>query len=161
MVNTKTARELLELVTKSNAEEQVRTHAGELLKQIRTFEDAKTRYEEAKRAAKAVESEPVLTSGPNSSKPQDTPPDPSSYLREVLRAPGAGETQLQGMLVKIECEPKGMVFVVQTATGLLRLSREFRRRRNYDLRSKGGGRDLVWCSEARKCGRRLLPAEHR
>jgi hypothetical protein len=42
-------------------------------------------------------------------------------LREVLRVPGAGETQLQGTLVKIECEPKGMVFVVQTASGLLRL----------------------------------------
>ena len=56
-----------------------------------------------------------------SSKPQDTPTDPSSYLREVLRTPGAGETQLQATLVRIECEPKGMVFVVQTASGLLRL----------------------------------------
>ena len=119
----KTARDLLELVTKSNAEEQVRAHADELLKQIRTYEDAKARYEEAKRApAKASESEPVLISGtPNSTKPKDTPTDPSSYLREVLRTQGAGETQLQGTLVKIECEPKGMVFVVQTATGLLRL----------------------------------------
>jgi hypothetical protein len=39
-----------------------------------------------------------------------------------LRKPGAGETQLQAKLVKIECEAKGIVFVVQTAsTGLLRL----------------------------------------
>lgn len=54
---------------------------------------------------------------------KEAPPnDPSYYLREVLRAPAAGETQLQGMLVKIECGPKGMVFVVQTANGLLRLS---------------------------------------
>jgi hypothetical protein len=35
--------------------------------------------------------------------------------------PKAGETQLQAKLVKIECEAKGIVFVVQTATGLLRL----------------------------------------
>ena len=41
--------------------------------------------------------------------------------------PGAGETQLQATLVKIECEPKGIVFVVQTANGLLRL-----RTRNFD-----------------------------
>jgi len=45
-------------------------------------------------------------------------------LREVLRTPGAGETQLQAKLVKIECEPKNIVFVVQTANGLLRLRTE-------------------------------------
>ena len=119
----KTSRELLEQVTKSNADEQVRSHAEELLKQIRTYEDASVRYEEAKRAAaKALQAEPAMVYGPNSSsKPQDTPPDPSSYLREVLRTPVAGETQLQATLLRIECEPKGMVFVVQTASGLLRL----------------------------------------
>jgi tetratricopeptide (TPR) repeat protein len=119
----KTARDLLEQVTKSNAEEQVRAHAEVLLKQIRAYEEANARYENAKReAAKALEAEPVVTYGPNTTtKPQDTPPDPSSYLREVLRPAGAGETQLQATLVKIECDPKGIVFVVQTATGLLRL----------------------------------------
>ncbi|HEV8430929.1 MAG TPA: DUF1570 domain-containing protein [Pyrinomonadaceae bacterium] len=116
------ARELLEIVTKSNAEEEVRRHAEQLLKEIRAYEDAKAKYEVAKRdAVKAAESEPVVIYGPNSTKPQDTPPDPSTYLREVLRAPGAGESQLQGTLLKIECDPKGIVFIVQTATGLLRL----------------------------------------
>jgi hypothetical protein len=38
-----------------------------------------------------------------------------------LRKPKEGETQLQAKLVKIECEAKGIVFVVQTETGLLRL----------------------------------------
>lgn len=118
----KMARELLEVVAKSNAEEQVRGHAEQLLKQISQYEDAKSRFEEAKRAAaKAGEREPVVVYGPELKKTQDAPADPSSYLREVLRTPGAGETQLQGTLVKIECEAKGMVFVVQTANGLLRL----------------------------------------
>jgi hypothetical protein len=40
----------------------------------------------------------------------------------VLRKPEAGETQLQATLVKIDCDAKGMVFVVRTATGELRLS---------------------------------------
>ena len=33
----------------------------------------------------------------------------------------AGETQLQGKLLRLECDAKGIVFVVQTETGLLRL----------------------------------------
>lgn len=116
------ARELLGLIAKSNAEEQVRSHAEQLLKQIQLYEDSKARFEEAKREAKkAGEREPVMVYGPNPTRTQDAPPDPSSYLREVLRTPGAGETQLQAALVKIECDPKGIVFVVQTANGLLRL----------------------------------------
>jgi hypothetical protein len=42
-------------------------------------------------------------------------------LREVLRPPAAGETQLQGRLLRIECDAKGIVFVVETPAGLLRL----------------------------------------
>ena len=52
---------------------------------------------------------------------EEQPQDPSRYLREVLRKPDAGETQLQGTLVKIDCDAKGIVFVVQTPAGLLRL----------------------------------------
>ncbi|HEU4931050.1 MAG TPA: hypothetical protein VFT48_03175 [Pyrinomonadaceae bacterium] len=107
------ARELLEVIAKSNAEEQIRGHAEQLLKEIH-------RYEEAKRngGRMVFDSEP----GPNATRVQET--DPSVYLREVLRTPGEGETQLQATLVKIECEPKGIVFVVQTANGLLRLRTE-------------------------------------
>ena len=121
------ARELLGVVAKSNAEEQIRSHAEQLLKQINLYEESKSRIDEARRngGAKGVsESEPVLISGPSQSKTQEAPTDPSSYLREVLRTPGAGETQLQATLVKIECEPKGIVFVIQTANGLLRLRTE-------------------------------------
>jgi hypothetical protein len=42
-------------------------------------------------------------------------------LREVLRKPAGGETQLQAMLLRIDCDAKGIVFAVQTADGLLRL----------------------------------------
>jgi hypothetical protein len=115
------ARELLEIVAKSN-EEGVRENAVQLVKQIRAIEDSKSRIEEAKRTGKkVVESEPVLVYGSGDTKTSEAPTDPSSYLREVLRTPGAGETQLQATLVKIECEMKGIVFVVQTANGLLRL----------------------------------------
>jgi tetratricopeptide (TPR) repeat protein len=119
----KMARELLEVVAKSNAEEQIRAHSEQLLKQLSAFEEAKAQVEEAKRnRPKGIGSEPVVTSGPGATKTEDPPTDPSSYLREVLRTPGAGETQLQAKLVRIECQPKNIVFVMQTANGLLRLN---------------------------------------
>ncbi len=47
--------------------------------------------------------------------------DPSFILRGTLRKPAAGETQVDGMLVRIDCEPNGFVFVVKVGDGLLRL----------------------------------------
>ena len=138
----KTARELLEQVANSSADEQTKRHSESLLTQIKTIEEQSAKYEAARKAAAAADGPPSLT-GPSksgsstsgSSKSggsstaaldmevaKEAPPnDPSYYLREVLRAPAAGETQLQATLVKIECEAKGMVFVVKTANGLLRL----------------------------------------
>ena len=123
--NYKMARELLAVVAKSNAEEQIRVHAEQLLKEIDLYEDSKSYIADAKRdATRAREQGPLVVDGPNLKKTQEAPTDPSSYLREVLRTPGAGETQLQATLLRIECEPKGIVFVVQTANGLLRLRTE-------------------------------------
>ena len=113
----KMARELLEVVAKSS-EEEARGPAEQLLKQISLIEDAK------RAAATSGQREPVIVYDSKPTATKDAPTDPSSYLREVLRAPGPGETQLQATLVKIECETKGIVFVVQTANGLLRLRTE-------------------------------------
>jgi tetratricopeptide (TPR) repeat protein len=116
--DVKTARALLEQVAKSNASEDNRKEAEDLLKQISTYEEGMARLEEARKRAEAP---PVIASTDTDSEHISRPQDPSVYLREVLRKPEAGETQLQAKLVKIECEAKGIVFVVQTATGLLRL----------------------------------------
>ena len=47
--------------------------------------------------------------------------DPASYLRDALRKPEAGETQVQAMLVRIDCDAKGIVFTLKSGAGLLRL----------------------------------------
>lgn len=118
----KTARELLEQVTKSNTEEPTRRHAESLLNQITRIEEQKAKYEAAKAAMRAEsESNSSVASVVTEVSKEAPLNDPSMYLREVLRAPKAGETQLQGTLVKIECDAKAIVFVVKTATGLLRL----------------------------------------
>jgi tetratricopeptide (TPR) repeat protein len=116
----KSAREMLEQVTKSNADEGTRKNAEQLLGAIRTMEEQGAQVPAMKQSGGATSTEVVsVTRDPETTK--QPPPDPSSYLREVLRKPAAGETQLQGTLVKIECDAKGIVFVVKTATGLLRL----------------------------------------
>ncbi len=117
----KSARELLEQVVKSNAEEQVRKHSESLLEIIRNVEEQAARYEEAKKAGIRVRgSKPEITFATSTSE-EPANNDPSYYLREVLRPPAAGETQLQGTLVEIQCDAKGLTFVVQTAAGVLRL----------------------------------------
>lgn len=119
--NYKAARELLEQVVKSKAEEDVRKHAESLLDIIRNVEEQAAKYEAAKQAGLRVRGpKPEITFGTSSN--QETPNnDPSTYLREVLRPPVAGETQLQGTLTGIECDAKGLVFVVQTEAGVLKL----------------------------------------
>jgi hypothetical protein len=47
--------------------------------------------------------------------------DPSIALREALRLPDAGESQVQGTLMSIDCDPVGLVFVVKTTDRILRL----------------------------------------
>jgi tetratricopeptide (TPR) repeat protein len=128
----KTARPLMEELAKSN-EEEVSQPAKQMLSELDSLEKQMAEIEAMRKAAAATgntrisvinssESEPE-TGTPSPSRPA-TPvaaSDPSSYLREVLRTPEAGETQLQAMLLRIDCDAKGMIFVIRTATGELRL----------------------------------------
>jgi tetratricopeptide (TPR) repeat protein len=119
----KAAREMLERVVKSNAKDDVRQHSESLLKQLDMFEAETARLNANRKQGETGLQRvgTVVTVNEENSTITQPPSDPSAYLREALRQPAAGETQLQAKLVKIECEPKSIVFVVQTANGLLRL----------------------------------------
>ncbi len=117
----KAARELLEQVVKSNAEEEIRQHAESLLEIIRNVEEQTAKYEAAKQAGLRVRGEKPGVTFDTSQSLDPSKNDPSYYLREVLRPPAEGETQLQATLKAIECDAKGLVFVLQTAGGVLRL----------------------------------------
>ncbi|HET9527828.1 MAG TPA: tetratricopeptide repeat protein, partial [Pyrinomonadaceae bacterium] len=129
----KSARQILEQLAKSNAEPDLREHSESLLTQISGIEEREGTYDQLKQTRTAnggaptlvsVSSEPTTDTTSNTQPPQPAPTpavDPSSYLREVLRTPAAGETQLQATLLRLECDAKGIVFVVQTDNGLLRL----------------------------------------
>ena len=115
----KNARIVLEQVVNSNAEEEVRRHAGALLKTAKTSEEQIARNEAAKQKAATI-----VVDAKNHSDVKEVVIDPSAQLREALRAPAAGEVRLQATLVKIDCDPKtgGIAFVVKTASGLMRFT---------------------------------------
>jgi tetratricopeptide (TPR) repeat protein len=130
------ARAVFEQLTKSNAEEYIRRGSEVILQQLKGIQDREGTYDQLKRTSASNAGPPSLVNvGPESTangpgtgttstvtaQVPPVPTDPSAYLREVLRAPAADEAQLQGTLLRLECDAKGIVFVVQTATGLLRL----------------------------------------
>jgi tetratricopeptide (TPR) repeat protein len=127
----KTAREMLEQLVKSNDNAEMQLPIESLLAQVKRIEENAGRYEHLKQANRASGGGPPslvnVGSGTTTSTtttndfPQPAPNDPSFYLRDVLRKPEGGETQLQATLLRLECDAKGIVFVVQTDSGLLRL----------------------------------------
>jgi tetratricopeptide (TPR) repeat protein len=133
----KAARQMFEQVSKSETDEQMRQYSQTMLEQLRKIEENRELYESAKKRANDAQREPDISYAPAATRTTDstgtrssepapsTVPqpasDPSSYLREVLRPPGEGETQLQATLLRLECDGKGVTFVLQTANGLLRL----------------------------------------
>jgi tetratricopeptide (TPR) repeat protein len=134
----KAARPLLEQIAKSD-EDEIRQPAQQMLANLDSYEKQVAEIEAARKAAaSAGNSRPGLVNasgaGSSGSTSSGLPPgtlvtdtpaapsDPSSYLREVLRKPQPGETQVQATLVRVDCDAKGMTFVVRTSTGDLRLS---------------------------------------
>ncbi|HEX6729011.1 MAG TPA: tetratricopeptide repeat protein [Pyrinomonadaceae bacterium] len=113
----KSARALLDQVTSSGKDEELTRRAQSLLKQIARMEELAEKMKAQRRTFTST----VSSTGSGHST-ATVPDDPSSLLREVLRDPAAGETQLQGSLVLIDCTPKGLVFHVRTEKGVLRLT---------------------------------------
>lgn len=113
----KTARQLLEKLSGNNADAQVRHQAEALLAHIASIEEQIARF-------RAAGNEQRVGS-PGRAWLQETEiienPDPSSLLREALRKPRAGEMQVQGILARIDCDAKGIVFIVKVGNRLLRV----------------------------------------
>jgi hypothetical protein len=119
----KLAHQLLDQLNTPNVDEAIRQQAQALLGQLASMEEQKSRFETMRRSSGS--NSPGATGFGGSSEVTEpvaqTPSDPSSELRTVLRKPEKGETQLQATLVRIDCDAKGIVFVVKTGDRLLRL----------------------------------------
>ena len=122
----KSARELLERLTQNP---EMREDAQNMLKQLVDYEEKIARYQSARQAAGAA--------GSNGQRPRlqrrvdnneltnedrtEVELDSFSYLREALRKPAPDEQQIQGTLLRLECDAKGIWFVVQTGDRLIKL----------------------------------------
>lgn len=117
----KSSREILERLSKNASDDDVRERAKGMLEQVESFQQQMARYRAARESAVA---NTASVSGNTTVTSRDGPAvviDPSSYLREALRKPVEGEKQVQGLLVSIECDAKGITFIIQTGAGMLRL----------------------------------------
>lgn len=116
--NYKAARPLLEQLSGSS-EPDVSQQAKAMLERLGIIEE-QARY----RAASAAQG-PRSAAGPppvlDAATEVSVNADPQSYLRDALRKPAAGETQVQGLLERIDCDAKGIVFTVKVGGQVLKL----------------------------------------
>ena len=119
---TDNARQLLEQLAGSSTDAQLAERAQGLLNEVVRYQEQRDQLKSQKAALGTASPQTFSAAIEIAQRSAATDQhDPSSYLREVLRSPPPGEIQLQGMLVRVDCEAKGPVFVVQTDGGLLRL----------------------------------------
>lgn len=112
-----TARDILQKLSENNSDPQLRQHAQSMLAQLVTREEELARYRNSGNRP------PLRDSVSSDAQPEVIGNvDPSSYLREALRKPEAGETQAQGLLVRIDCDAKGITFIVKFGDAILKLT---------------------------------------
>jgi tetratricopeptide (TPR) repeat protein len=106
------ARKVIEPLAATGADPQIRTRAASMLASISWMQEAMERF----RAGRDERAPDVVVD-----MQTDTDTDPTSHLRDALRKPESGERQVQGMLVRIDCDAKGITFTLKSSAGLLRL----------------------------------------
>jgi tetratricopeptide (TPR) repeat protein len=106
------ARDLIK-VLQSNRDADMRQRGERLLKQIAALEKAQEAEFRATGSAKADDL---------ASSTIFRPYDPIAALRDSLRSPANGETQTQGLLTRVDCDAKGIVFTIRVGTRLLKLN---------------------------------------
>jgi predicted Zn-dependent protease len=117
----KSSRGILQRLSQNASDATIRENATNMLKHIDSFEQRLADFRAAREAASAKNSSvagdtPVIDQNASAAKV-----DPSSYLREALRKPAEGEKQIQGTLLRVECDAKAIIFVVKAGEAVLKL----------------------------------------
>ncbi len=122
----KSARELLERLSQNQSDAQIRQQAETMLAVLVANEESRARFREAQEARRndkrASDGPPRLEGrGADPGESIEVATDTFSYLQEALQQPAAGEKQVQGILLRLECDAKGIVFVVQLPDRVIKL----------------------------------------
>jgi tetratricopeptide (TPR) repeat protein len=116
------ARKAVEPLAANGSDPRIQAHAKNLLASISTIQEQIEHFRSARNQPTGDSAErPMLREAVTT---VETAHDPAFYLREALRKPAEGETQVEGMLVRIDCDAKGITFVVKVGDRLLRLKAE-------------------------------------
>ncbi|MDQ3472332.1 MAG: tetratricopeptide repeat protein, partial [Acidobacteriota bacterium] len=123
----KAAREMLERLSQNP---RMREQAKSMLAGVVDYEERLARYRAAREAGghatTGSEGPPRLkrrTAGgaKDNEASEEVPANAFAGLFEALRQPAAGEKQIQGVLLRLECDAKGISFVVQLADRVIKL----------------------------------------
>ncbi len=143
--NFNVARQLIDKI-KENADEDLRQRAQRLLTQLVSVEEQLARIEKLKedeRSNTRTGTTPGDSSETTSQTSIEHPFDPAAALRESLRKPVTGETQIQGSLTRIDCDVRGITFVVKVGDRLLKLNTETFRNANIMSFSDDAGSEIT------------------
>ena len=145
--NFDAARRAVEPLARETADPRLRAYAQSVLDAVNSTQEQLARFKAAREAAggggnpaagggapaagpdapprlrrRSDAGEEAATPTPGKSDDELASDALSSALNEALRKPLAGETRVRGVLARVECGARGLVFVVREGSRLLRLS---------------------------------------
>ncbi len=126
------ARELLVPLVANAPDADIRTHAKTLLEQVSDYETRLAQFKslQASRSEQNSPGPPRLrvrtadSTNSNEGAGDDDSSQDVTITRPSFRKPEAGQSQLKGQLVKIECGAKGIVLVINDGQRTFRFAKE-------------------------------------
>jgi tetratricopeptide (TPR) repeat protein len=128
------ARRTAELLAREGRDAGLRATAQSVLASINKYEEQLRQYKAAQEAFERGANEPRLAArdekdpadakpaGPRKSDEEMMAEALAQAVNDALRKPQEGETRVSAVLTRIECGPKGLVFVLKAGDRTLRLS---------------------------------------
>ncbi|HYJ46377.1 MAG TPA: tetratricopeptide repeat protein, partial [Pyrinomonadaceae bacterium] len=143
----RSARQILEPMARNEGgDQQMRANAQSLLDSVTRYEEGMARFKAQQREMAAGNEtagnvgiggsgggdssgaqpprlkrrgEPTSASSPNEDEPQEVLTERANII--PIRKPEAGQEQVRGLLVKIECDAKGVTFIIKVGEQLIKL----------------------------------------
>jgi tetratricopeptide (TPR) repeat protein len=142
------AHQALSKVNQNNSDAQLRGRVEDLLRQITSVEEVLARLHEGKEIPSG-EAGNVATQTDQATNAEAVENiDPSISLRAALRRPQDGETQIQGMLIRVDCDDKGFTLLVKVGERVMSLRTMGFKNLNFRSFSADAGREIT-------CGPRM------
>ncbi len=139
----KAARQLLDKVI-ANGDADTRQPAQRLLTQLVSVEEQLARINKQKEEQESYSRHGTTPDDSSEATDQvEKAFDPAAALRESLKKPATGEMQTQGTLTRIDCDAKGITFVVKVNDRFLKLTTDTFQHANIVSFSEDAGNQIT------------------